>query len=148
MIQINLPFLPPTTNHAYINNGFGGRTLSAAGKKFKRETSAIITTKYAKQIASIRQNKPYVLFIRMYFKTLENASYPKKSNNRYKHLDATNRIKLVEDALSESIGVDDASNMTVVVSKLVGSPERTVLFLWSIEEEECIIHDALRYVDE
>jgi hypothetical protein len=148
MIRIELPFLPPSTNHAYTADMYGKRTLTVEGKKFKRETKAIVAGKNARIIVGIKPNKPYLIVARFFFKELENRGWAKgKTDNRYKTLDATNRIKLLEDALGESIGVNDSNNMTVVEEKKQGEPERTILFIWSLEDEECIVYDALRYVE-
>jgi Holliday junction resolvase RusA-like endonuclease len=144
MLRIEIPMLPPTTNHAYTNNGFGGRTLSAAGKKFKNETKVIVARRYATAIKEIKPNASLVVLARFYFKSITNEGWPKKAKTRYKKLDATNRIKLLEDCLAEALGVDDSCNLAFIPNKCVGTPERTLVYIWSIEEEECQIYDAIQ----
>jgi Holliday junction resolvase RusA-like endonuclease len=145
MIRIVIPFLPPSTNHAYVNNPWGGRTLSSAGKEFKTLTSSHITRNYREACKKIVPNKPYLVLVKLYLSTLENKGWPKKAETRYKHLDATNRVKLLEDALAKAFAVDDSNTLCFVVSKEAGEKEQAIVFIWSIEDEECVLHDFVRH---
>lgn len=146
MLHISLRMLPPSMNHAYTNNGFGGRTLAAGGRKFKNEVKVAIARSHTLELAKFEPNKPLVVLARFYFKTITNKGWPTKAKSRYKRVDATNRVKLLEDCLAEVLGVDDSCNMAFIPDKCVGFPERTEIFIWSIEEEECPIYDAIKDV--
>lgn len=143
MIKVILPFLPPSSNHAYINNGFGGRTLSAAGKKFKTETKVTIARRYTTALTAMKPNMPALVLARFYFESLLNKGWPKTAKSRYKKLDATNRVKLLEDALAEVLGVDDSCTMAFIPVKLQGTPERVELYIWSLEQEACPVYDVI-----
>jgi len=144
MIRIELPFLPPTTNHAYSTNKFGGRRLSSEGKEFKNETKVLIARKYTTALRAVHKDMPLVILAKFYFETIVNETWPGKAKNRYKKLDVTNRIKLLEDALAEALGVDDSCTLSFIPDKCVGDSERTVLYIWSVEEEECPVYDAIK----
>jgi len=146
MLKIVIPLLPPTTNHAYINNGFGGRKLSAAGKKFKTETKVTVARTHTTQLRDFHPDTPLVILARFFFATLVNEGWPKKAKTRYKKLDVTNRIKLLEDCLAEVLGVDDSCTLTFIPDKCQGTPERTEIYIWSIEEEACPVYDAVKNV--
>jgi hypothetical protein len=145
MIRLELPWLPPSSNHAYMNNGFGGRTLSTEGKKFKRETTAHFAQRYPREMRFFKANLPYLLVMRFFFEDLENKGFATgKTETRYKKFDGGNRTKLLEDALKDAGGIDDSQTLTSIWSKERGSPERTVLWAWSLEEEESPFDAPLR----
>lgn len=135
MISLSIPWLPPSSNHAYINNGFGGRKLSAEGKKFKLETTAFFVRRYPNALRFFEKDEPYAVYVRFYFKDLENKGWPKKTPTRYKQQDATNRIKLLEDALKDAAGVDDSQNLLFLAEKRYGEEEKTEVFVWSLNKE-------------
>ena len=144
MIRIELPFLPPSVNHAYFTNRYGGRVLSAAGKSFKNQTKTLIARQHPKELLKILPDQPYLVLLRLFFDRIENKGWPNKTKSRYKHFDGSNYIKLVEDALMDATGVDDANNMTLIVSKEVGTPEKSIIYLWSLQDEECPIYDLIQ----
>jgi hypothetical protein len=136
MIRLELPWLPPSTNHAYINNGFGGRSLSKEGRAFLTKTKAHFAQRYPREMTVFRPDKPYLIVIRFFFEDIETKGFRTgKAKNRYKTFDGGNRTKLLEDALKDAGGIDDSQTMTSVWQKVQGRPERTVLWAWSLEEE-------------
>ena len=140
MIHLVIPMLPPSTNHAYENiPGHGGRRLSAKGRRFKLETRVHISRNYPKELQYLKPNRPYAVLCTLYFKNLFTLGYPKKAKNRYKEIDGTNYAKLIEDALCEATGVDDSQFFPFIPLKTEGSPERTELRIWDLEEEEPFI---------
>lgn len=144
MISLKIPGVPPSTNHAYMNNGFGGRTLSKAGQLYKRETTTHLVRFYPREMKFFVKNHPYLVYARFYFEALENKGYPKTTSNRFKELDATNRTKLFEDALKDATAIDDSHNMVVVVEKRQGSPQYTEVFVWDLEKETTPIDELFR----
>ena len=145
MIRLEVPWLPPSSNHAYINNGFGGRTLGSKGKKFKNETLAHLTQHYRRELMLFKPNVPFVVAIRFFFQDIENAGFAKgKAKGRYKVFDGGNRTKLLEDVLKDAGGVDDSQTLVSIWQKVQGTPERTVLWIWSTEEEESPFDEPLR----
>jgi len=144
MIRLELPWLPPSSNNAYINNGFGGRTLSKDGRAFLTATKAHLTQNYARQMLLFKPQKPYLIVIRFFFEDLETKGFATgKAKNRYKTFDGGNRTKLLEDALKDAGGIDDSQTMTSVWQKAQGRPEKTLLWAWSLEEERSPFDELL-----
>lgn len=148
MIVLKIEGVPPSSNHAYFNLPRGGRALSTAGKKYKNETKTYLASKYAFDLKHFVPNSPYVVYIRMYFNEFLNSTYgrPKGAESRYKKLDASNRVKLLEDVLKDVTGVDDSNTLTVVVEKrpAENGKERTEVFIWNTERETSPFDDTLR----
>jgi hypothetical protein len=143
MIHLYIPSIPPSTNHAYIKTRGGGRALSPAGKKYKAETESHLVRTYPQELRWFKKNQPYLLVAHLEFKdhdTLYNSGYPEKTDNRYKKLDTTNRIKILEDSLSKVASVDDAHNWAVLIRKAVGEKDATYLWFWNLEDEP---HNAI-----
>lgn len=156
MIRLELQGVPPTTNHAYENvakrrlpNGHiigGGRRLTDEGRAYLLETKTELARRYRQELQFFRPNAPYLVFVRLYFSALENAGFFKKKKTtqaRHKKLDLTNRIKLLEDALKDVGGVDDSQNFKVFLEKLQGERERTIIWIWDLEEEATPFDDIL-----
>lgn len=150
MIQMHLPYFPPSTNKAFFSR-HGRLHLSDEGKAFKENVKAHIIQNYARQIRDFKKNVPYLLYLRVIFaEGLENAGWPKKCQTRYKKMDATNRIKLVEDAVRDALGVDDSQFLGVVVEKTgpkFGDQDpksHLIVFLWDLENERSPLDDFQR----
>ena len=144
MIRLHLPWLPPSSNNAYTNNGFGGRKLSAEGRKFLVETKTLLAQTYRREMLIFKPNKPYLVVMYFYFDALETKGWAKGKANRYKKVDGGNRTKLLEDALAEAGGFDDSQTLTSIWSKMEAVQEHTVLLAWSLEEESTPFDDILR----
>lgn len=136
MIRLELQGLPPSANHAYFNLPKGGRTLSTKGKKYIAETKAHFAQKHAKEMMFFKKHVPYLVFIRFYMEAVENLGWKTgTAQNRYKAVDVTNRVKLLEDCLKDAAGIDDAQNIRVVLDKQQGK-ERTIIWVFDLENEE------------
>jgi hypothetical protein len=145
MIRLELPWVPPTSNLAYFNLPRGGRALTKKGRAFLTETKAHIAQHYPTALRFFRPNKPYAMLLRFFFKDIENKGYAKgKADARYKVFDGGNRTKLLEDALKDAGGIDDSQTMISMWQKVYGTPERTVVFAWSMEEESTPFDELLR----
>lgn len=136
MISISMTGLPPSANHAYFNLPRGGRVLSKEGKGYKTSVSSFVTQHHQKDIRDVKKNWPYGLAIKLTFKDLYNETWPGKAANRYKKVDVSNRIKLLEDALVDSLGIDDSQMIAVLVMKEVGQVEMTHVVVWDYETEK------------
>ena len=134
MIRLVIPSLPPSANNAYFNLPKGGRALTTGAKKYLTETKAYLSQNYRIELASFQPDVPYGLWVRFYFPDLENTTWPKAAKTRYKKFDATNRIKLLEDALKDVAGIDDSQHLVVILQKLQGDTA-TELFIWRPDKE-------------
>lgn len=149
MIKFVLEGLPTSSNQAWINLHHKGRTLSPAAKKYKNETQTYIARTYPNELKKFVANRSYTCFFRVHVAELENKTFGKKNGaeSRYKKNDATNRIKLLEDILSDVTGVDDSATLTFVIQKVQANPvtrEFVEVFVWDNYEEESPFNDALR----
>lgn len=131
--------VPPSVNHAY-GQRHGKRFLTTEGKAYKNETKTFISRNYATQLLFVKKNEKYAISIVCYFEELENKTWPEKVDDRYKKLDATNRVKLLEDALVEAVGIDDSHFFQVTVtkrhvSKSPSGKEETHIWLWKLLDE-------------
>ena len=122
--------------------------LTKVGKKFKAETAAHLTQNYPAELARLKANMPYTAAYLFRVKDLETKGYPKKAKNRYKKLDASNRIKLLEDVLADVMGIDDSANMVVLAAKEAAESESTDVFIYADEVEDGphIIRSAVGYL--
>lgn len=146
MIRLEVPWIPPSSNHAYANmRGGGGRVLTTAGKKFKATTLAHISQTYRREMMFWKPNKPFLLVMRFHFDELENSGFTTgKAKSRYKVFDGGNRTKLLEDVLKDAGGIDDSQTLTSIWQKERSTPERTTIWAWSLEEEACELYELVR----
>ena len=81
-----------------------------------------------------REDVKYTCVIHVFFEKVENAGWPDKANSRYKQLDATNRIKLVTDAVSTAIGIDDRHHFSTYIIKREDPEDPRIMVI--IREQE------------
>lgn len=143
MLHITLDGLPPTTNHAYVTvkKRVGKkiasiRTLSSAGRKYKKEVLAYLAKTYVRELAQVKSNEPYGVFFMFHLGTLENKTWPDKAATRYRRTDADNRVKLLADTLVDAMGLDDSHLLFNLCGKTqaVGE-EYTEAFIWNLDRE-------------
>jgi hypothetical protein len=138
VIKLQLPYLPPSINSVYMHIRKGKkllRVLTPEGRKFKKEATAHLAKKYPLALVMLKKNKPFTIFMRFTVTNLENLGWVKGTSGRYKHHDASNRIKVLEDVLVDISGVDDEHFTLVACQKVQGSVESTDIYIWSTEEE-------------
>lgn len=133
MIRMEVPWLPPSANTAYFNLPQGGRTLTKKGKKFKKETGVHLIRNYSEQLMMFEKNKPYCIAMRFFFPNLQNKTWPEKASTRYKKIDTSNRVKLLEDVLADVADTDDSHYMTLLLGKSQG-PEKVIIWAWGPED--------------
>lgn len=152
MIYMALPTVPPSVNAIYmtIMKAQGGgkrpipiRVLTTEGQRYKKETTADLVKRYPTELKKFVPNKPYHVLFKLHIPDLLTKTWPAKAKSRYKKLDATNRIKVLEDVLADIAAVDDSSNMLVLVQKLEAPAEKTEIWAWNVEEEKSPFSDAL-----
>jgi Holliday junction resolvase RusA-like endonuclease len=140
LIRISLAGLPPSSNHAYFNLPRGGRTLTTKGRGYKTETSAFVIRFHQNDIRELKRNHPYGLAVKLVFTNLYNETWPAKASSRYKKVDVSNRVKLLEDSLMDAFGLDDSQILDLHLGKRTGENEFTHILLW--DQETCSAADA------
>ncbi len=137
MVRLELPLLPPSANNAYGNRRGGGRYRTEELITFETESKLTLVQKFPREMQVLKRHKPYLIGVRFFFEVLENIGFATgKTMNRYKRLDADNRVKFVLDILAEAGGIDDSQFTDLIIQKRQGMPEHTVLWVWSLEDEE------------
>jgi Holliday junction resolvase RusA-like endonuclease len=135
VIALSLPGLPPSANNAYFNVPRGGRALTKDGRAYKLRVVTHLTQHFRKEMLFFKKNTPYVLFVRFFFADVENKTYPAVAQTRFKKVDGSNRLKLLEDALKDAAGIDDSQAIVTCWHKAQGTPERTLVWVWDLEAE-------------
>lgn len=113
-IKATLDGLPPTTNHLYVNATIEGRprrVLSPAARKYKAETLKALRLFYSRHLRLPLTPQYLAVEVVLY------GQFLNKGDGLPKKVDATNRIKALEDCLSEWLGVDDRWFFDVTIRK-------------------------------
>lgn len=121
-IQFKWAELPVSVNALYFQRG-GRRILSAAGRKFKNKFVSELGGADKWELMSFKadQEAAYELHIWFYLdrEHLYNLTYgkDKRVKSPFKDVDTSNMIKLVEDCISQLVGIRDRNNFSVFAHK-------------------------------
>ena len=135
-LRVWVPHLPPSSNQIYVRHPTGkGRILSDKARAFKIKAMRAIQKSGRVAFLNLRQNVPYELTLAVFFDTVEVAKSTKGS--RYKKIDLSNQVKLIEDTTAAAVGLDDSHNFRLVLEKHC-DPENPGIYvlLREISEEE------------
>lgn len=120
-LRVWVPFLPPSSNKIYepvwVQGKPRGKRLTTEGRKFKVRAMKVIQQDGRSALLNLKPDVPYVLTIVIFFDKVFNKGWPSKAESRYKKVDATNRVKLIEDTAADGVGVDDRHNFRIVLEK-------------------------------
>ncbi len=129
ILHVVVPFLPPTSNHCYFTNRFGGRTKTKEADAFQKRLVQEVTGPHLASLAQLNttyKDSVFRVHYKLYFPFEEifNRSWGKKSGaeSRYKKMDAENRLKLLTDSFAKAIGIDDSRFWRTVIDKML-SPD-------------------------
>jgi Holliday junction resolvase RusA-like endonuclease len=86
-------------------------------------------------MGNLKTDVAYGMRLRLHMSNLRNAGYPKNAKNRYKTVDVSNRIKLLEDAIAEAGGFDDSQIFSLTVEKVESDREYCEVYIWEIPPE-------------
>lgn len=152
MISVAVPLFPPSVNNAYFTRmarpkgaptgarPVPMRVLTNEGRRFKREFKTWLAKNHP-EVLSFFSSKDgeYSICAVLYFDELYNKSWPKEAKTRHKKIDASNYMKVLEDALVEACGHDDRQHVSVTTIKSQVKPGEEAwfeLFAWNAEEED------------
>lgn len=148
MIVLKIPGIPPTTNNAYVNKSSGhGRALSKEGERYKKYVGLHILQQLLLARKTVPKDKELSVVFVLGFQTHTKkggAVIPKKrvckngvvkvipehKVSLFKKVDVSNRIKLLEDVLSEVTGIDDSQTFRLLVVKKQSEQEYTHIGIW------------------
>lgn len=116
LMKIEGVSMPPSVNAIYFTRG-KNRVLTTLGKTYKEDIKSVIIQHImsTKQVLEFK-NIPMILHLTFFFTHIENKNY-QKSGNRFKRIDVSNRIKILEDAIAETLGIDDCQFLCVIAEK-------------------------------
>lgn len=120
MIEFHLAALPPTTNDAYVPakvRGHRAMLLSDAARAYKATTRLELLEKLS-PADSMDGRRWHRLELTFYFEGLYTTTPGAKG--RFRVVDVSNRVKLLEDVIAEVFGVNDCCFKTLVLSKEEG----------------------------
>jgi hypothetical protein len=163
-ILVDYEELPPSANNAFYNASGGGRRLTDTAKNWKAHFSAHLAREQLFTIQRMRQSVAtgmvLALEITLRFKLGEvvNPKWPNRykkdtwvgkkgskarrikkagermAESRFKRMDVSNRYKLVEDAVADTMGVDDRFNFVVSGKKLIDDESPGVSVLITLDD--------------
>lgn len=115
-LKVWVPLLPPSSNTIYIAHPKGkGRILSSQARTFKIKAMRTIQQEGRVAFLDFKPNVPYELRISVFFDQIEYVKSSKGS--RYKRIDLSNQIKLIEDTVAEATGIGDEHNFRLILDK-------------------------------
>jgi len=112
--------------------------LSPEAKKYRRVCSQLLLSTALKQIQSLDPSRVYRLELEFFLKAVVNKGWPATAKSRYKRIDLSNRIKLLEDVIKDATQIDDCQHFELLVSKRqanVPGEERVEVRLTPLEED-------------
>jgi Holliday junction resolvase RusA-like endonuclease len=140
-INLFIPILPPSSNKIYVNKRGGkGRFLSTFANQYKIKVKNHLGENYFTEINILKPETIYEISYIFLFKKEEiyNITYgkPKGAKTKYKKLDVSNRIKLLEDCLTEITGIDDSYFFTLSIKKKVSKNPGVYISLQEMSDSD------------
>lgn len=136
-MRFDIPYLPPSSNHAYANMRGGGRTLSAEGRAWKRDTAAYLAQNYGLKLPKFSTELPYVVVVTFHLQVFNETFGAKNgAKSRYKKRDTQNLWKLLADVLVPFLGIDDSQFTSEVLRKRNSVKEHTIVEVWEDRTEQ------------
>jgi len=140
-VYCKLPFFPPSANHAYFTKG-NRKILASKGRKFKAEVKTYIARQHPEVLSYVNKEDPYTIIFHLAFEAIYTTG--KTAKSRYKKTDVSNRVKLLEDALTDACGHDDSQHMIVVASKSSireGEEPHVEVWVFNQIQEKCPVDE-------
>lgn len=139
--EFTVPYFPPSVNKLYFKNKWGGLNLTKEARGFLAQFSEHMMRNYLPMISTIdrRVTRLYEVQYDFYFprERVCNTTYgsARGAKTPFARMDVENLLKLLSDAFSEAISVDDSQFVTVSATKHVardGTP-RIVIRLTRVD---------------
>jgi len=118
-MRLVVPF-PMSLNHAWVNQARGkGRFLTKEAKRFKVEVRAEVLREHLGSTSSLGRDDNLLMRIHLFGppELFFSKGWPKAAEHRHKAVDISNRIKVLEDAVFEALGLDDSQVQRLEVER-------------------------------
>ena len=141
LLHVWVPIFPPSSNQIYepvwVNGKPKGKRLTTNARRFKVRAMQAIQKSGRVAVLHLKEHIPYELRLAIFFEKVINKGYPNNAKDRYAKIDATNRVKLLEDTAADAVGLDDRHNFRIIIEKHC-NPEEPGIYvtLREIPEEE------------
>lgn len=119
-LHIVYPELPPSSNKIY----FQGTRLTKHSREYAERFALFMVRNHGHQINEMNPDLTYAVHLRFYFESLVNPGWlerdrtgQRKAKTRYKKIDVSNRIKLVEDCVRDALAIDDSHTFALSQEK-------------------------------
>ena len=133
VFSASISLLPPSVNKMYVYTTRGPRP-SAAMRKFRSKAAMELLSQVPFDMDPLNPNKPHKLTIEFYLPVLVNKGWPKKAKTRFRRRDVSNLVKVVEDLVSQALGIDDSCFIRIEISKADGGKHNYEGIKFWIEE--------------
>jgi Holliday junction resolvase RusA-like endonuclease len=118
MLDVWIPHLPPSSNKIYVTIPRKGRFLSKEAQVFRANAMREIQQGGRLVLLQLKENIPYELQLIIFFEMVENKGFHEgKARQLFKRMDLSNRVKLIEDTVSDALALDDCHNFRVILEK-------------------------------
>jgi len=110
ILNVVYPGLPPSSNHIYIR----GTVLTKEAREFAERFSKFFATNHGHEVIDINPKDIFALHLVFHMAVMNEGwlergkSGQRKAKDRYKRVDLSSRVKLLEDCIRDAIGVDDS----------------------------------------
>lgn len=141
-LHVVYPVIPPTSNKLYIR----GIILTTKAREYAESFSKYMAQNHLSEISEMNNTGGiFALHLRFFLCNLENQRWndprcppSKRPKSRYKRLDLSNRIKLLEDCVRDALAIDDSQTFAASQEKhqtQEGEQERVEIIVQEIDLE-------------
>lgn len=121
LLHVWVPLFPPSSNKIYepvwVDGKPRGKRLTTDARKFKIRAMHHLQKTGNVDTLKVDEHVPYELTVSLFFEKVVNKGWPDAAKARYAKVDATNRIKLLEDTAADAVGLDDRHNFRIIIEK-------------------------------
>jgi len=117
-VFIEVDRLPPSANQMYTVVG-GRKILSPEARSYKSRLKIGLAQEML-DYAPLGKEDAFRLQIDICMPNVLNKGYPKAAKTKFRKIDVSNRVKLVEDTICEALDIDDSQIVSLEVTKWHG----------------------------
>lgn len=139
ILCVTYPFIPATSNLLY----FKGTRLTEKARLYAEAFAKFMVQNHGADILEMDPKGCYALHLRFFMHNLENARWndpkcppSKRPKSRYKKIDLSNRIKLLEDCIRDALDIEDSQTFAASQEKhqcAGGEPERVDIIIQRVD---------------